>query len=98
MKEQCSFCGGVDPDDEYNDNGECQHCVAVRRWGELDTQKVDLLMEAREKHGDIRPLPGKEAFDDTHFTRDQYNGRTWIAVWFQLPDTESTGIHRREIV
>ena len=98
-KQGCSWCGKPDPDGEYNDAGECLFCVAVGRWGELDNWKFDLLMEAFKERGKIRPLPGHEDFDNTHFTVNHYRGKTVALLWCQNPADhlcpDSTSVFQR---
>ena len=70
-------------------------CVRVCKGNNVTREQKDLLEEARKIHGDIGPL--HDDWDDSHFTRDYYKGGTWIAVWFQIPNSDSTGCHRKQI-
>jgi len=65
----CSWCGEVDPHDNYDANGECKRCAALASpLGELDAEKFDLAFEAIMKIEDVRPIRRFGVFDERSFT------------------------------
>lgn len=63
---------------------------------DLESLKQRVISEARQKRGNIRPLPKRATLYDC-ITIDNYSGKIWVNVWFQCPDNESTGVYRIEL-